>query len=256
MHYLLAAIGFGSLGALSYVFRDRLRVFTDRLAAKLPKGALGSSFEVPMPEGDPVVGPAYPYLSRWTARDRAALYNAQRELGLDIAIGAIPGVIQHESGGDPTAPHQATGTPRGGLIQLTQGARLPGFDTALSVWAVREMSVPEQCAQVIVPYYRRMNLAPDTSLVRLMRLNFLPGVADKPSSFVLGVRPGATGPGGETSETPLMPGLPLTLGQIFTNNSGFARGKDFFTWADADADAAKAESKAGGKTITVSGKVS
>lgn len=255
MHYLLAAIGFGSIGALSFVFRDRIRTFAQGLAAKLPAGSFANALAVPLPSGDPVVGPAYPYLSKWTAADRAALYQAQQALGLDIAVGAIPGVIEHESGGDPTAPHEKSGTPRGGLIQLTQGANLPGFKTAEDVWAVRDLSIPQQFTSVVVPYYERMHLAPETSLVTLMRKNFLPAVADRDATFVLGVKPGATGPGGETSDTKLAPGLSLTLGQIFSSNPGFARGRDFFTWADVDSDAAKVEARAGGKTITVSGKV-
>src|SRR5262245_53166416 len=88
---------------------------------------------------EPVVAPAYPYLSRWTEAERRALLATQQKLGLDVAKGALPGVIQHESRGDPTEPKKQVGTPRGGLIQLTQGANLPGFTSADAVWAVRSM---------------------------------------------------------------------------------------------------------------------
>lgn len=243
---LAIVVGLGALTSLAWAFRAKIaELFGGKQVSNTPTH----------PPGDPVVAPAYPYLSKWTADDRAALYQANQALGLDPALGAIAGVIEHESGGDPTAPHKAEGTPRGGLIQLTQGARLPGFDSVDAVWAVRDMSIPEQFERVIVPFYARMHLPSDTSLKTLMRKNFLPGVAGKEDSFVLGVKEGATGPGGETSDTPLIAGQSLTLGQIFKANPGFARGKDFFTWADVDADAAKVEARAKGQVITLSGKV-
>lgn len=240
---LVAVVGASALASLIYTFKDAIKRFF-----------LGTA-QAATPPGDPVVAPAYPYLvSTWTQDDRLALYNANLELGLDPLLGAIAGVIEHESGGDPTAPHQATGTPRGGLIQLTVGANLPGFKTADDVWAVRGMSIPDQFAQVVVPYYRRMHLAPDTSAVMLMRLNFLPGVAHKADDYVLGVKPGSTGPNGETSSDHLPNGP--SLGAIYTNNSGFDRGgKGFFTWADADASARASEAKAGDQFVTLSGEV-
>jgi hypothetical protein len=206
-------------------------------------------------EGDPIVGPAYKYLQAWTTAERAALYQAQKALGLPIEGGALPTVIEHESGGDPAAPHEASGTPRGGLIQLTQGARLPGFDTADKVWAIRTMSVEDQIQNVVLPFYKRWHDMGDGSATTLVRRNFLPGVASKPADTVLGVKDGATGPNGETASTPLIAGQSLTLGQIFAANPGFARGKDFFTWADVDADTQKTLGRAGGKWIRVSGKV-
>jgi len=243
---LIAVVGLSALASLIYTFKDTIKGVFVKAVNAAPV----------MPSGDPIVAPAYSYLTNlWTQDDRLALYNANLELGLDPLVGAIAGVIQHESGGDPTAPHEATGTPRGGLIQLTQGARLPGFSTADDVWAVRDMSIPDQFMQVIVPYYKRMNLPSDISLVMLMRKNFLPGVASKDSSFVLGVKEGATGPNGETSNTPLIEGQSLTLGQIYKANPGFAGGKDYFTWADADASATSTEAKAGGQYVTLSGKV-
>lgn len=247
---LAIVVGLGALGSFAWMYQKRIR---DWWSAKFASGdpVVGP----PEPAGDPVVGPAYPYLSKWTHNDRAALVNANAVLGLDPALGAIAGVIQHESGGDPTAPHKAEGTPRGGLIQLTQGARLPGFDSESKVWAVRDMSIPDQFEQVIIPFYRRMHLASDTTAVLLMRKNFLPGVASKPDSFVLGVKDGATGPNGETVDTKLIEDQHLTLGQIYKANPGFAHGKDYFTWADADADAIKTEKQAKGQVITLSGKI-
>lgn len=241
---LAFVVGASALASLAYSFRDALKRFFVGTASAAT------------PAGDPIAAPAYPYLvSKWSQDDRLALLNANKELGLDPLVGAIAGVIQHESGGDPTAPHEASGTPRGGLIQLTQGANLPGFKTADDVWAVRDLSIPDQFRLVVVPCYARMHLPSDISLVMLMRKNFLPGVAGKDASFVLGVKDGATGPGGETSETKLIEGQSLTLGQIFRANPGFARGKDWFTWADADASAASTEAKAGGQFVTVSGEV-
>ncbi len=240
---LVAVVGASALASLLYTFRDKIRGLF-----------MGTAFASTFPDGDPIVAPAYPYLNTWTQEDRLALYQANRDLGLDPLAGAIAGVIQHESGGDPTAPHSATGTPRGGLIQLTTGANLPGFKTAEDVWAVRSMSIPDQFTQVVVPYYARMHLASDTSAVMLMRLNFLPGVAHKPDDYVLGVKPGSTGPGGESSDDHLPNGP--SLGAIYTNNAGFDKaGRGFFTWSDADASARASEAKAGGQYVTLSGKV-
>lgn len=240
---LAFVVGASALASLVYSFRNIIKGFFVKTA-----------FASTLPDGDPIVGPAYPYLSRWSQDDRLALFQANRELGLDPLLGAIAGVIQHESGGDPTAPHEASGTPRGGLIQLTQGANLSGFKTANDVWAVRDLSIPDQFRLVVVPYYARMHLPSDTSAVMLMRLNFLPGVAHKADDFVLGVKPGSTGPNGETSSDHLPNGP--SLGAIYTNNAGFDRGgKGFFTWADADASARSSEAKAGGQFVRLSGEV-
>lgn len=213
-------------------------------------------------EDDPIVAPAYPYLATWTTAQRRALYQLQKDLGLDIRKGGLPGIFQHESGGDPTAPHEATGTPRGGLIQITRGARLPGFDTDEKVWAVRAMSIDEQLERVVRPFFARMKDRGDGSLTALMRRNFLPGAASKSSDFVLGVKPAEadkpapTGPGGELATDLLLPGLSsLTRGQIYTANPGFRRGRDWFTWGDADASAAITAARAGGKWTTASGKI-
>src|SRR5580658_9894702 len=89
------------------------------------------------PGEDPIVAPAYPYLDLWSSDARRALYELQRELGLDPRAGGLAGVIGHESGGRPDVPKIKSGTPRGGLIQVTIGARLPGYEAADAVWNIR-----------------------------------------------------------------------------------------------------------------------
>lgn len=219
------------------------------------KGPAKASAEAPKaePGDDPIVGPSYPYLSAWTSAERRALYDAQKKLGLDIGKGALPGVIQHESGGDPTVPKSATGTPRAGLIQITTGANLPGFTKSDAVWAARALSIVEQLDKIVVPLWSRFGNISGWDMKTALRKNFLPSVANEPGGFVLGVRPGGTGPNGETSDQKL-PRSSLSYGAIFSANSGFARGKDYFTWDDVDHDSERTLAKAKG-WIRISGKI-
>jgi hypothetical protein len=192
---------------------------------------------------DPIVAPAYPYLDRWAPEERRALYEVQHEIGLDPMSGGLAGVIGHESGGDPSAPHIKSGTPRGGLIQVTEGAALPGYTTSDAVWGIRDQSRVEQLRGVVRDFYKRqMPHGPpkDQSAVALLRRNYLPGLADKPATFVLGVKPGTVGPGGEKPEDHLAP--KLTYGANYSANPGFdPTGRGWFTWEDVDRQSGKAE---------------
>jgi len=223
---------------------------------------------------DPIVGPAYSYLTRadlgWGPEARRALLDAQRAVGLDPKIGGLLAVIQHESGGDPAAPRVAQGTPRGGLIQVTAGANLPGYRTPAAVWAIRSMSAAEQLRSVVLDYLHQQ--FPRGATVQdgtaLLRRNFLPGLASQPSGYVLGVRPeerdaegkivreAGKGPGGEDA-TDRIAGS-LSRGAIYRANAGFdPSGRGYFTWADVDGQAVRsvdAGKKAGG-WLTVSGRL-
>lgn len=202
---------------------------------------------------DPIVGPAYPYLSRWTPDERRALYDAQMALGLDITKGALPGVIQHESGGNPAALNPL---PAAGLVQITKGANLPGFTDADAIRAVATWPVQRQLSDVVVPLWKRFGNLSGATLRDMLRKNFLPGVANKPDSFVLGVKEGSVGPNGEKPEDKLIPGMGLTLGQIYKANPGFDPGgsRGYFAWSHVDADAARTEKAAKG-WIRASGKI-
>lgn len=211
------------------------------------------------PAGDPVVAPAYPFLDRWTSDARRALLDLQRELGLDPLRGGLAGVVAHESGGDPSAPRARTGTPRGGLIQLTAGANLPGFTAADAVWNVRNQDAVTQLRGVVRDYYRRqMPHGPpaDQSAAALLRRNYLPALASLPSDHVLGVRPdgkrddkgdllpgelaAGRGPGGEGPGDKLPGGL--TRGANYAANRGFDPAeRGWFAWEDVDRQAVKAE---------------
>jgi hypothetical protein len=188
---------------------------------------------------DPIVGPAYSWLAGWTPTDRRALLDAQRTIGLDPSIGALLAVFDHESKGNPAALNPL---PAAGLLQLTTGARLPGFLTPDAVREVATWTPARQLADVVVPFYRRTFAAgvPQgvDDGVMLLRRNFLPGLASQPAGYVLAVKPGATGPNGETSDDRIAGGL--TRGAIYTSNAGFDRaGRGYFTWADVDQDAAR-----------------
>lgn len=202
---------------------------------------------------DPIVGPAFPWLSKWTPADRQALLDAQIAVGLDPKIGGLLAVIDHESGGNPAALNPL---PAAGLIQLTRGANLPGFTDADAIRAVATWSPARQLAEVVTPFYRRMfpSGASAQDGVALLRRNFLPAVASESASYVLGVKPGSTGPNGETSDDRIGT---LTRGAIYSSNAGFdSGGRGYFTWADADRQAAASVARgAKGGLMRVSGAI-
>lgn len=208
--------------------------------------ALPASASAPTPGDDPIVGPAFPWLARWTPDDRRALLEAQTAVGLDPKIGGLLAVIDHESGGKPDALNPL---PAAGLIQLTRGANLPGFTTTPAVRAVATWTPARQLRDVVLPFYRRMfpsGAGSSQGGVALLRKNFLPAVAGEADSFVLAVNPGSTGPNGETSNSTVSG---LSRGAIYKSNYGFdpgakmangtiSGGRGYFTWADADKQAA------------------
>lgn len=216
----------------------------------------------PAPADDPVAAPAYPYLDHWSQEERRALLDLQRELGLDPRQGGLAGVIGHESAGDPSVPLARAGTPRGGLIQVTVGAHLPGYQTSDAVWAIRDQGRLAQLRGVVRDFYRRqMPHGPpmDQSASALLRRNYLPGLAGKPADFVLGVRPdgrrgedgallpgqraAGAGPGGEGPGDTLAAGL--TRAANYAANPGFdLAGRGWFAWEDVDRQAARAEAAA------------
>jgi hypothetical protein len=223
---------------------------------------------------DAIVGPAFRWLSRedlgWTADARRALLDLQRAVGLDPKVGGLLAVIDHESGGDPAAPRQATGLPRGGLFQVTAGANVPGYTTADAVWAIRSQSAADQIRGVGRALYTRMfshGAGNTQDAVALLRRNFLPSEADKDADYVLGVRDAAKAPHGEDAADKI---AGLTRGAIYRANFGFdpgakldpaskqiVGGRGFFTWADVDvhAHAAIARGKKAGGWLTVSGRL-
>jgi hypothetical protein len=191
-----------------------------------------------------LVGPAYAGLVRTSSKTRKALLDVAQELGVPASSFAT--VIELESGWDAAAPRHQTGTPRGGLIQLTQGANLPGFGSAKAVWAVRAMPADQQLRQIVLPMYRRMKLPAGLSAFELYKRNILPGVASRGRDFVI-ARKG--------SSEPLYPGAKLTLGQIYSANPKFRHGKDYYTWADVELEVKGTERTAAGKWVTLSGRV-
>lgn len=195
---------------------------------------------------DPIVAPAYQFLDLWPADARRALFDLQKELGLDPRKGGLAGVIGHESGGDPAAPTIKSGTPRGGLIQVTQDAHMPGYESADAVWGIRRQDRVTQLRGIVRDFYKlQMPHGPpsDQSAAHMLRRNYLPGLASRPSSFVLGVRTGSVGPGGEKPEDKLAG--KITLGGNYSANPGFdPAGRGWFTWDDVDRQAAKAEREA------------
>jgi hypothetical protein len=218
----------------------------------------------PLEDDDPVVGPAYPYLSQWTTAQRKALYDVQKQLGLPIDKGALPGVIQHESRGDPRAPYSATGLPRAGLIQVTKGANIAGFRTDQEVWDARRLSVEDQLHRMVVPMWSQMpaDKRAGVDAKGAIRWNFLPNEKNQDPSFVIGVAEDKVGPKGETPDSKVSG---LTRGSLYKNNPGldptYAKGakdgtyRGYYTWKDVDDNTAATEKEANGKWITVSGRI-
>jgi hypothetical protein len=166
--------------------------------------------------------PAYPAIVAMTPGQRGAVLAAAKQIGINPA--ALADVIQSESGWDTTAPHQATGTPRAGLNQITTGANMPGLKTAEAVWAVRSWPLERQLTEVVIPYFLRMKPALDWSALDLYKRNFLPADARRAMDFKLGEK---------DSSEPVTPKGSLTRGQVYSYNPGFdAQKKGYFTWAD------------------------
>jgi hypothetical protein len=230
---------------------------TPTLALPAPASPLASLLPPPSISGDdPIVGPAYGWLSRadlgWDPTARRALFDMQTALGLDPKIGGLLGVIDHESGGKPSALNPL---PAAGLFQVTPGANLPGFTTPDAVRAVATWDPARQIRDVGLPLYHRIfphGSGPVQSAAALLRRNFLPAVAGQADEYVLAVREGSTGPNGETPDSKIGG---LTRSAIYKSNAGFdGSGRGYFTWADVDRQAqAAAQRVASRGWIRVSG---
>jgi len=197
-------------------------------------------------QSDRVVGPAYAYLERWSEAERRLLVDVADELDLDPA--ALATVIALESGGDPSAPEKKTGTPRAGLIQVTQGARLPGLLEAEAVWAVRAWDVSRQLRDVVRPFFMAFKgRTPAWKAFDLYKRNFLPADAKKGDDAVIARK--------DSAEL-VTPEGTLTRGAVYAANPGFdLQGRGFYTWGDVRAKVQKKEAEAAGKVILVSGRV-
>lgn len=157
----------------------------ERMTFDFGAGASGASLTAgePSPSSDPVVSRAYPGIVDAQQELRDALADVAAELGLSPV--ELSDVIQSESGWDPRAPRERKGTPRGGLLQLTVGANLPGYQNAEAVWALREMPGDRQLREVFAEFLRRQKLPRNADAYRIYKSVFLPAYASKPAEFVL-----------------------------------------------------------------------
>jgi hypothetical protein len=126
-----------------------------------------------------------PGLAKLSPEGRRLLLDLAEELG--ISVDSLATVIAHESGWNPAAGNSL---PAAGLIQLTLGAKLPGFDTPKAVEAIRAWSAERQLREVVRPFYARM--AAQVKAIRggspgtLVLSNFLPADVGQPPDFRLG----------------------------------------------------------------------
>lgn len=161
----------------------------------------------------------------WQAADLDALDTLQRRVGWPL--GTILAVLNHESRLNPRArnpPDRNAPTFAAGLCQLTRQANLPGYTSVAALDRFLEASIAEQL-DVCGRLWERM---PKTYFGgpmppgRALMLNFLPSFWQKEAGFVLGRR-------GDAST---LPGSRLSLGAVYRQNTGFARGRDYFTVGD------------------------
>ncbi|EYF01890.1 hypothetical protein [Chondromyces apiculatus] len=182
---------------------------------------------------------AVPGLERLTAAGRRELLAVARELG--VPVDSLATVIAHESGGKTTALNSL---PAAGLIQITTGAELPGFETPEKIRAVATWDDVRQIREVVRPFYARLlaryphlrSATPGELLVA----NFLPSDSSKPLDHRLA---------DEASESE-------RRRNIYAANRGLDRaGKGYVTVADLHEVAAEVTGKAAGKRLTPRGTV-
>lgn len=220
-----------------------------------PKPAAVATNDESKYEHNEIVAPAYPGLVAASRAVRQALLDVAAELRIPVA--ALATVIQSESEWDPGQPHDKNGklpkgTPRAGLIQLTEGANLSGWNSAQRIWDLRSWPAEKQLREVVLPYFKRMKLdavrnSAEPALA-LYKLNFLPGDAGKPDSYPLGLR---------GSKELVHPKAKITRGDVYNNNPVFhANGaRDRFTWADVRNKIKTTEKTAGGSWVTLDGRL-
>lgn len=201
-------------------------------------------------EHNELVAPAYPGLVAANVEVRQALLEVSRALG--IAPQALATVIQSESEWDTTLPKIKKGTPRGGYIQLTVDANLPGFNTAEKVWAVRTWNGADQLRKIVLPYFKRMKLdrvrSSKEPALELYKLTFLPGDAGKPDDYPLGKK---------GSKELVHPKHKMTRGDVYAANPVFHGNgaRPVITWNDVRKKVRQTEAVAKGKWVTLSGKI-
>lgn len=182
---------------------------------------------------------------------RAGLLTLCAELG--IPVDALAAVISSEAGFKPEAMNPL---PAAGLIQLTLGAHLPGFDTKDKIRAIATWSPEQQLDQVIGPYYRRFGAKVAAGTPgKLYMLNFLPAHANEGEAFILGTRDADKTPDAANAAPEVQSKLRFSAA-VYRENRGFDRaGKGTITVGDVFASIAKTCALAKGHRLAVDGTV-
>lgn len=206
----------------------------------------------------------YVGIEKTTPAFRRALLDASEKLGVPVDSLAL--IMSHESGFNPKAKNPL---PAAGLIQITRGANLPGFDTDEKILAVLDMSPEEQIEKVVIPYYLRFgDKLKGANPGRILMANFLPGKMGGDESTMLGVcppellpfigDPRAFAAGLAKLTDPKEPGSrSLTFDEkVYCWNPGMDRNRDGkITISDVYEDAASVAKRAGGKRIRIDGSI-
>lgn len=167
---------------------------------------------------------------------REALLAAAEEL--QIPVDSMAAVISSESQG--FNPRALNPLPAAGLIQLTLGAKLPGFDTKEKIRAITEMAPEQQIKDIVIPYYKRLGAkVQGASPGEFYMANFLPSKLGMPESTILG--------DGDADPSTF-------LRKVYDMNPGFHRnGK--ITIGDVYDAAGRIVTSARGRRIQLDGKV-
>lgn len=183
---------------------------------------------------------AVPGIEKTSPAFRARLLDLCSALGIPVDSLAV--IMASESGFDAKALNPL---PAGGLVQLTVGARLPGFGTKEAIRGILQMSAEEQLEKVVFPFYARSKRAKGADPGFLYMLNFLPGEAGKPEDHQLGVK-GEAGPDGK----------PTFRARVYELNPGFDPEKrGYLTVGDVYNKAAAMAGRARGRRIAVDGTI-
>jgi hypothetical protein len=176
---------------------------------------------------------AVPGLAKQPPAVRAALLDIAEQL--HIPVDSLATVIAHESGWNARATN-----PLGayGLIQLTKGAKLPGFDGE-SVKRVLQLDAVQQLAEVALPYFARAgSKVQGAHPGAIAMMNFVPRDFGQAEDHVIAAKDGKDA-------------------KIFAANEGLAGAaggsKDTITVGDVYAHIAKTSAQARGQRVAVDG---
>lgn len=141
----------------------------------------------------------------------ASLLEAEKATGIPADSIAI--ALYAESGLKPNAAnrnHDMT-IVAAGILQLTKGANLPGFNTTEALENITKHTIEWQIKNVVIPYFKRFGSIGAVSPGRLRVRMFLPVFANASEDTLAG----------EKDNHNKLPGSNMTYNDVYISNSGF-----------------------------------